>query len=107
MPARMVHAFCHAVPGTWHQMGVILSAAASLEWLAGVLGSPAPKLIGKLGNQARPGPSPALFLPYLSGERTPVGDAQVRGLIMGLGHETDHKILTHAVLDAVAFAFRD
>ena len=103
---RMVHAFCHAVPDTWHQMGVILSAAASLEWLAGILGAPAPKLIGALGKTLA-GPSPALFLPYLSGERTPVGDAQVRGLIMGLGHETDHKMLTHAALDAVAFAFRD
>jgi xylulokinase len=104
--ARMVHAFCHAVPGTWHQMGVILSAAASLEWLAGILGSPAPKLTGALGKSLT-GPSPALFLPYLSGERTPVGDSQVRGLIMGLGHETDRKMLTHAALDAVAFAFRD
>ena len=103
---RMVHAFCHAVPGTWHQMGVILSAAASLEWLAGILGAPAPKLTGKLGTKLS-GPSPALFLPYLSGERTPVGDAQVRGVLMGLGHETDHKTLTHAALDAVAFAFRD
>lgn len=103
---RMVHAFCHAVPGTWHQMGVILSAAASLEWLAGILGAPAPKLTGALGTKLT-GPSPALFLPYLSGERTPVGDSQVRGLIMGLGHESDHKVLTHAALDAVAFAFRD
>ncbi|WP_373506340.1 xylulokinase [Aestuariivirga sp.] len=103
---RAVHAFCHAVPGTWHQMGVILSAAGSLEWLAGVLGSPAPKLISKLGTKLA-APSPALMLPYLSGERTPVADAQVRGLIMGIGHEADHKSLTHAALDAVAFAFRD
>jgi xylulokinase len=104
--ARMVHAFCHAVPATWHQMGVILSAAGSLEWLAGVLGQPAPRLTGALGTKLT-GPSPALFLPYLSGERTPVGDSQVRGLIMGLGHETDRKALTHAALDAIAFAFRD
>ena len=103
---RAVHAFCHAVPGTWHQMGVILSAAGSLEWLAGVLGTPAPKLISKLGTKLT-GPSPALMLPYLSGERTPVADAQVRGLIMGIGHEADHKSLTHAALDAVAFAFRN
>jgi xylulokinase len=48
-----------------------------------------------------------LFLPYLSGERTPVADAQVRGVFMGFGHETDAKTLTHAVLDGVAFAFRD
>ena len=103
---RAVHAFCHAVPGTWHQMGVILSAAASLEWLSTILGKPAPKLTGALGNTLT-GPSPALMLPSLSGERTPVADAQVRGLIMGLGHESDHKTLTHAALDAVAFAFRD
>lgn len=101
-----VHAFCHAVPATWHQMGVILSAAASLEWLAVLLRTPAPKLTAALGKKLG-GPSPALFLPYLSGERTPVADAEVRGLLMGLGHETDAKILTHAVLDGVAFAFRD
>lgn len=104
--ARAVHAFCHAVPGTWHQMGVILSATASLEWLAGVLKTPAPQLTKALGTKLS-GPSSALFLPYLSGERTPVGDAQVRGLMMGLGHETDARTMTHAVLDGVAFAFRD
>jgi xylulokinase len=104
--ARAVHAFCHAVPDTWHQMGVILSAAASLEWLAGLLKTPAPKLTASLGKTLA-GPSSALFLPYLSGERTPVADAQIRGLVMGLGHETDAKALTHAVLDGVAFAFRD
>jgi xylulokinase len=104
--AKAVHAFCHAVPGTWHQMGVILSATASLEWLAGILKTPAPKLTKALGTKLT-GPSSALFLPYLSGERTPVGDAQVRGLMMGLGHETDAKTMTHAVLDGVAFAFRD
>ena len=103
---KMVHAFCHAVPETWHQMGVILSATASMEWLAGVLKTPAPKLSAALGKTVS-GPSSALFLPYLSGERTPVGDAQVRGLMMGLGHETDAKVMTHAVMDAVAFAFRD
>jgi xylulokinase len=103
---RMVHAFCHAVPNTWHQMGVILSATASLEWLAGVLQTPAPKLSSGLGKSVD-GPSSALFLPYLSGERTPVGDAQVRGVMMGLGHETDAKAMTHAVMDSVAFAFRD
>jgi len=104
--AKAVHAFCHAVPGTWHQMGVILSATASLEWLAGVLKTPAPKLTQALGSKLS-GPSSVLFLPYLSGERTPVGDAEVRGLFMGLGHETDAKVMTHAVLDGVAFAFRD
>jgi xylulokinase len=104
--SKMVHAFCHATPGTWHQMGVILSATASLEWLASVLKEPAPQLTKALGPKLK-GPSPALFLPYLSGERTPVGDAQIRGAVLGLGHETDRKALTHAVLDSIAFAFRD
>ncbi len=103
---RAVHAFCHAVPGTWHQMGVILSATASLEWLAGILKTPAPRLTAGLGGKLT-GPAPVLFLPYLSGERTPVADAQVRGVFTGLGHETGPKNLTHAVLDGVAFAFRD
>jgi xylulokinase len=106
MPAA-VHAFCHAVPDTWHQMGVILSATDSLEWLAGVTGQRRRrKLTGAAWHQAQ-GPI-ACALPALSLGRThPVGDAQVRGLIMGLSHETDPRLLTHAVLDAVAFAFRD
>lgn len=101
-----VHAFCHAVPETWHQMGVILSATASLEWLSSVLKKPAPKLTAALGTRLA-GPSPLLFLPNLSGERTPHNDAAIRGSFMGLGHESDDKALTHAVLDGVAFAFRD
>lgn len=103
---RMVHAFCHATPGTWHQMSVILSATASLEWLAGLLQTPAPQLTKALGTKLK-GPSSMLMLPYLSGERSPVGDAQVRGLMMGLGHETERNTLTHGVLDALAFAFKD
>ncbi len=103
---KAVHAFCHAAKGKWHQMGVILSATDSLEWLAGVLKTPAPQLTKALGTKIT-GPSEALFLPYLSGERTPVGDSQIRGAILGLGHETDSKTMTHAVLDGVAFAFRD
>ena len=105
--ARAVHAFCHAVPDTWHQMGVILSAAASLEWLAGLLKTPAPKLTAALGKKLD-GPSSALFLPYLSGERTPVADAQIRGpRRWALAMRPTPRSLTHAVLDGVAFAFRD
>ena len=103
---KMVHAFCHAMPNTWHQMSVILSATASLEWLAGLLQTPAPQLTKALGTKLK-GPSSTLLLPYLSGERSPVGDADVRGVMMGVAHETDRKTLTHAVLDGLAFAFRD
>ena len=103
---RAVHAFCHAVPGTWHQMGVILSATDSIEWLARLLKTPAPKLTAVLGKKLV-GPSEVLLLPYFSGERTPVGDSQIRAAFIGMGQETDAKALTHAVLDGVAFAFRD
>jgi xylulokinase len=104
--SKMVHAFCHATPGTWHQMSVILSATASLEWLSGILQTPAPQLTKALGTKLK-GPSSSLLLPYLSGERSPVGDAQIRGAMLGIAHETDRNTLTHAVLDGLAFAFRD
>ena len=103
---RAIHAFCHAVPNTWHQMGVHLSAAGSLEWLAHNLRRPVPELLAMLGDKVA-GPAPALFLPYLSGERTPVADATVRGMFAGLGQEADEKMLTQAVIEGVAFTFRD
>jgi xylulokinase len=103
---RAIHAFCHAVPNTWHQMGVHLSAAGSLEWLAGLLRKPVPELLAALGDRVN-APASTLFLPYLSGERTPWNDANARGMFVGLGHETDEKALTQAVLEGVAFSFRD
>lgn len=105
-PERTVHAFCHAVPGVWHQMGVILSAASSLSWASGVLGASEADLLGALGDRPS-APSPARFLPYLSGERTPHDNATVRGAFLGLGHETSRDMLVQAVLEGVAFAFAD
>ncbi|MFY0575381.1 xylulokinase [Cystobacter fuscus] len=101
-----VHAFCHAVPRTWHQMGVILSAAASLEWLSSLLGTPAPALIAAVGERVR-GPSPVKFLPYLSGERTPHNDAGARGAFVGLAHGDGREALTQAVMEGVAYAVAD
>jgi xylulokinase len=101
-----VHAFCHALPGLWHQMSVHLSAAASLSWWAGVTGCPEPELLASLGEPLE-APSPVLFTPYLSGERTPHNDPRMRGGFAGLGHETDRNAMTQAVLEGVAFAFRD
>ena len=101
-----VHAFCHAAPGLWHQMGVILSAADSLEWLAGIVGAPAGELIAEL--EADPGgPSGIAFLPYLSGERTPHNDPDARGAFAGLSRAAGRRDLTRAVLEGVALAFRD
>lgn len=104
--ASAVHAFCHALPGTWHQMGVILSAAASLEWLSGVLKEGAGDLAGHVDDSAAV-EEPVLFLPYLSGERTPHNDAAARGSFVGLSHNTDRAALTRAVMEGVAFAFAD
>ena len=104
--AGAVHAFCHALPNTWHQMGVILSATDSLNWLARLLDEPAAVLSGKLGSTVQ-APSNVLFLPYLSGERTPYNDAGARGVFVGLDQTSDRAAMTQAVLEGVAFAFRD
>lgn len=104
--AGAVHAFCHALPKTWHQMGVILSATDSLNWLARLLEQPAAALAAELG-ASPPHPSPVLFLPYLSGERTPHNDAGARGVFVGLDQTSDRLAMTQAVLEGVAFAFRD
>lgn len=105
-PDSAVHAFCHAVPNTWHQMGVILSATDSLNWLAALTGRDAASLTGSLGTELQ-APGPVTFLPYLSGERTPHNDASIRGAFTGLGHESGHVALTKAVVEGVAFAIRD
>jgi xylulokinase len=105
-PATAVHAFCHAVPNTWHQMGVILSAAGALEWLAGVFATNAADLTGPLESD-RGGPGEVLFLPYLGGERTPHNDATIRGSFVGLSYTTDRTALARAVLEGVAYAFAD
>lgn len=105
-PARAVHAFCHALPGLWHQMSVHLSAASCLQWWAGVAGAREGDLLAPLGDAAG-APSAVLFAPYLSGERTPHNDPALRGGFLRLGHDADRNAMTQAVLEGVAFAFRD
>jgi len=104
--ASAIHTFCHALPGRWHQMGVILAATDALNWLSSVTAqSPADLAKALEGQPVRP--SDITFLPYLGGERTPHNDAQARGAFIGLGHSSDPLELTRAVLQGVAFAFRD
>jgi xylulokinase len=105
-PASAVHAFCHALPNTWHQMGVILSATDALNWHSGITGKSAADLTAELGDNLN-APSGVTFLPYLSGERTPHNDAAIRGVFAGLGHESSRVVLTQAVLEGVSFALRD
>ena len=105
-PRSAVHAFCHALPGLWHQMGVMLSAAASLGWLARILATPESELLAPLG-EAVERPSPVQFLPYLDGERTPHNDATAAGAFVGLRSATGRDDIVQAVLEGVAFAVRD
>ncbi|WP_377296717.1 xylulokinase [Rhizobium sp. SGZ-381] len=105
-PESAVHAFCHALPNTWHQMGVILSATDALNWHAKVTGKTAGELSAEVGDILH-APTGVTFLPYLSGERTPHNDAKIRGAFIGLGHETDRTALTQAVMEGVTFAIRD
>jgi xylulokinase len=104
-PATAVHTFCHALPNTWHQMGVILSATDSLNWYARLVGTDAASLTRGLTTLQAPGKP--LFLPYLGGERTPLNSASVRGAFLGLEHATDRDAGTRAVLEGVTFAIRD
>ncbi|MBB3385445.1 MULTISPECIES: xylulokinase [unclassified Rhizobium] len=105
-PESAVHAFCHALPNTWHQMGVILSATDALNWHSHVTGKSAAELTAELGETLK-APTSVTFLPYLSGERTPHNDATIRGAFIGLGHESGRAVLTQAVLEGVSFAIRD
>ncbi len=105
-PASAVHTFCHAVPDRWYQMGVMLSATDSLNWLARSLDTDAAELTRELGDSIAP-PGEVKFLPYLSGERTPHNDGTVRGALLGLDIGTARRDLTRAVLEGVSFGMRD
>jgi xylulokinase len=106
-PARAVHAFCHCLPGLWHQMSVMLSAASCVDWAAKLTSSPsAAELLTKVEARSRLDGS-EIFLPYLSGERTPHNDPHARGALFGLTHDSDAAAIGQAVLEGVAFAFAD
>lgn len=106
-PKDGVHTFCHALPHRWHQMAVILSAASCVIWAAQVCGlDSAASLLARAEKRGRP-PATEVFLPYLSGERTPHNDPNAQGVLFGLTHETDAGAIAQAVLEGVAFALRD
>jgi xylulokinase len=106
-PERAVHSFCHALPGRWHQMTVMLSAASCVEWAATLSGAAdAGALLAKIEARAKLD-GREIFLPYLSGERTPHNDPDARGVLFGLDHDSDAAAIGQAVLEGVAFAFAD
>ena len=105
-PQRAVHTFCHCLPDAWHQMSVILSAASCLSWVTAVTGADSEAAL--LAEIAAADRDPAvIFLPYLSGERTPHNDPHATGVFFGLTHATTRADLGRAVLEGVAFAFAD
>src|SRR4051794_19040289 len=107
-PEGRVHAFCHAVPGAWHTMGVMLSAAGSLRWLRDAVapGGDFAALVAE-AEPWEPGAEGLTFLPYLAGERTPHADPDARGAFTGLSLRHDRGALVRAVLEGVAFGLRD
>jgi len=108
-PARAVHAFCHALPGRWHQMSVMLSASSAISWAARSLGfgDEATLLGAAAGLDAVQRGRAPLFLPYLSGERSPHNDAEAQGALFGLTHAHGPADIAYAVVEGVSFGLRD
>ena len=107
-PEARLHVFCHAVPGTWHAMGVMLSAAGSLRWFRDAFAPDVSydELVGEAA-AVEPGAEGVVFLPYLSGERTPHADPNARAAFTGLSLEHTRGVLVRAVLEGVAYGLRD
>jgi xylulokinase len=102
-----VHAFCHAVPGGWHAMGVMLSAAGSLRWLRDALVGASYHELTADASRWKPGTEGVFFQPYLAGERTPHADPNARAAFIGLSLRHDRGALVRAVLEGVAYGLRD
>lgn len=107
LPDRAVHTFCHCLPQTWHQMSVILSAASCLSWWAGASGAGSESVLLDELDSAGVCEDVPIFLPYLSGERTPYNNPRAKGVFFGLDHTTTRAALTQSVLEGVAFALAD
>jgi xylulokinase len=105
-PGARTHTFCHALPGVWHAMGVMLSAAGSLSWLQGIVGDSFDHLVAE-AERWEPGVEGLTFLPYLVGERTPHANPDARAAFAGLSVRHDRGALVRAVLEGVAYGLRD
>ena len=108
-PASATHAFCHALPGSWHQMSVMMSAASCLQWVTHLLGAESEAAMQAKASALTLSEREAapIFLPYLSGERTPHNSASVRGSFHRLSHDTHAAHLAYAVMEGVTFGLRD
>jgi xylulokinase len=106
-PEARLHVFCHAIPDTWHAMGVMLSAAGSLGWLSNTLGGASYDELTAAAAEWPPAAEGLLFAPYLAGERTPHPDPNARGAFVGLSLRHDRGAMARAVLEGVAYGLRD
>jgi xylulokinase len=117
-PHLRLHTFCHAVPGKWHLMGVMLSAGGTLQWYRDTFAQPEKVVAGALGRDpydlicseaalAPVGSEGLIMLPYLTGERSPYPDPHARGVLFGITRRTDRRAVSRAVLEGVAFGLRD
>lgn len=106
-PESAVHSFCHALPGRWHLMSVMLSAASCLDWAAKLTGLRDVPALLAAAQSADNNADPVWFLPYLSGERTPHNNPNARGVFFGLTHQHGPAELAQAVLEGVGFALAD
>ncbi|MCM5680148.1 xylulokinase [Schlegelella sp. S2-27] len=105
-PERGVHTFCHALPGLWHHMAVMLTASSALSWWSGITGAAPAELLAALPAEPARAAAP-MFLPYLSGERTPHADPGATGSFLGLTHAHGRDDLSYAVIEGVAHVFAD
>jgi xylulokinase len=105
-PSGRIHAFCHAVPEQYHLMGVTLSAGGSLQWWRDATGANYDELV-EAAEKVPPGAEGLIFLPYLSGERTPHLDPQARGAFVGLTSRHGIPHMTRAVMEGVVYSLRD
>ncbi|MDR3495278.1 MAG: xylulokinase, partial [Ancalomicrobiaceae bacterium] len=105
-PAALVHAFAHALPGRWFQMGAMLNGASALAWIAATMQADNATLLAEVEAAAKP-ISPVTFLPYLQGERTPHNDADARGVLFGMDGGASRADLVQSVLEGVAFTMLD
>lgn len=106
-PESAVHSFCHALPGRWHLMSVMLSAASCLDWAAKLSGQPSVQALIAAAEQADDSAGELWFLPYLSGERTPHNNPHARGVFFGLTHQHGPNELAKSVLEGVGYALAD
>ncbi|UCD84624.1 MAG: xylulokinase [Deltaproteobacteria bacterium] len=107
-PEGRIHTFCHTVPGRWHAMGVMLSAAGAYQWFHDQLGGgDSFEELNKKAESVLPGAGGVLFLPYLSGERTPHNDPHARGLFTGLSLSSGRGEMARAVIEGVSYGLHD